>query len=268
MTNLIRKIQSYFYVRQHRGNYLRYAIGEIVLVVIGILIAVQVNTWNNHRIDRQEELELLRHLRLEFISNSAQLDSKIELRQKALQAAMQLILHTDPGKGQTQEISVDSLLAYALPVYTFDPATGIMDQLITGGKLNLISNDSLRGMLSGWNGMINDLKESEQEYSDFNRTDLRPYLYESGNYRDIINIRIKNRVIDEAFINPEFDTTPQIGYSNNPTEGSQLLASRRFENYLASLISHLSFVNNQSKGILTYMNGIIASISAELENDQ
>jgi hypothetical protein len=37
------------------SKYLIYAIGEIILVVIGILIAVQINTWNNNRINKDKE---------------------------------------------------------------------------------------------------------------------------------------------------------------------------------------------------------------------
>ena len=41
------------------GKYFKYAIGEIVLVVIGILIALQINNWNQNRIDRNEEKDFI-----------------------------------------------------------------------------------------------------------------------------------------------------------------------------------------------------------------
>ena len=40
------------------GRYLKYALGEIVLVMAGILLALQVNSWNQKRLDRQEEKEI------------------------------------------------------------------------------------------------------------------------------------------------------------------------------------------------------------------
>ena len=49
--------------------YLRYAIGEILLVVIGILIALQVNNWNEARKNHIEEIALLNQLISEFQSN-------------------------------------------------------------------------------------------------------------------------------------------------------------------------------------------------------
>lgn len=50
-------------------KYARYAVGEIVLVVIGILIALQVNNWNTNRMQRIEEQKLLGKIRKEFIQN-------------------------------------------------------------------------------------------------------------------------------------------------------------------------------------------------------
>ena len=44
------------------GKYLKYAIGEIILVVIGILIALQINTWNEDRKERQVELKILKEI--------------------------------------------------------------------------------------------------------------------------------------------------------------------------------------------------------------
>ena len=40
-------------------KYLRYAVGEIILVVIGILIALQINNWNQARIDQKKERQYL-----------------------------------------------------------------------------------------------------------------------------------------------------------------------------------------------------------------
>jgi hypothetical protein len=56
-------------------KYARYAVGEIVLVVLGILIAIQINDWNDHRKDRLKKKNLLKSLEVEFIQNLEQLDT-------------------------------------------------------------------------------------------------------------------------------------------------------------------------------------------------
>ena len=59
-------------------KYLLYAIGEIVLVVIGILIALTINNWNNERIVLNEEQLILKDLKVEMISNIEKLKEYIE----------------------------------------------------------------------------------------------------------------------------------------------------------------------------------------------
>jgi hypothetical protein len=56
MIKFFRKIRQNLLLEGKTGKYLKYAIGEIVLVVIGILIALQINNWHDHR---KEILNLL-----------------------------------------------------------------------------------------------------------------------------------------------------------------------------------------------------------------
>ncbi|MDZ7614448.1 MAG: DUF6090 family protein [Flavobacteriaceae bacterium] len=54
MIKLFRKIRQKLIEDNKIGSYLKYAIGEIILVVIGILIALQINNWNENRKDRKQ----------------------------------------------------------------------------------------------------------------------------------------------------------------------------------------------------------------------
>ena len=49
MIKFFRKIRQNLFSEGKTGKYLKYAFGEIVLVVIGILIALQINNWNEER---------------------------------------------------------------------------------------------------------------------------------------------------------------------------------------------------------------------------
>jgi hypothetical protein len=62
MINFFRKIRQKLLTENNFSKYLIYAIGEILLVVIGIIIALQVNTWNENRKRNIEELEYLKRL--------------------------------------------------------------------------------------------------------------------------------------------------------------------------------------------------------------
>ena len=61
-------------------QYLKYAFGEIILVVIGILIALSINNWNENRKERVQETLILQQLLSDFTSNLEQLDQKMSFR--------------------------------------------------------------------------------------------------------------------------------------------------------------------------------------------
>lgn len=59
------------------SKYFKYAVGEILLVVIGILIALQINTWNQNRQDRIQKQQILVQLLNEYTNNLDQLNQKM-----------------------------------------------------------------------------------------------------------------------------------------------------------------------------------------------
>ena len=67
-------------------KYLLYAVGEIILVVIGILIALQINNWNEHRKERAFERQMLQSFKQSLETDLADIDLNIKLHQQVLQA--------------------------------------------------------------------------------------------------------------------------------------------------------------------------------------
>jgi hypothetical protein len=239
-------------------------IGEIFIVIIGILLALQVDSWNTERENRAESQVFLRRLKNEFLENRNQLLQKIEMRNSALGSARELLRFVDGEAGELSSSSVDSLLAVALPVYTFDPSLGVLNQLTSTDKLTLIRNEVLNDTLSIWNALIEDFKEDENMYNSYNHNHFRPFLYKHYNGRNIINSRIRNKVINPILLSsPELVNT-EIGYSDKTVDPKFLQESMEFENYLAFVVSWLSLINTQSVGILNYIDSVVEIIDQEL----
>ena len=59
MIKFFRKIRYNLIEKNRTGKYLKYAIGEIILVVIGILIALSINNWNDSRLENKTEIKIL-----------------------------------------------------------------------------------------------------------------------------------------------------------------------------------------------------------------
>ncbi|NNK81435.1 MAG: hypothetical protein HKO93_08040, partial [Flavobacteriales bacterium] len=160
MIKFFRHIRQRLLSENRLGKYLIYAVGEIILVVIGILIALQINNWNEDRKERAEEQVVLAQLHKEFKNNLAQLDEKIGIRNSIIQASSQLNSYIDdPGLRHN-----DSILKYTgvLGIApTFDP---IRTDFVASGKLQLISNPRLNELLTFWTTELVQLTEEEVNY--------------------------------------------------------------------------------------------------------
>ena len=79
MIKFFRKIRQKLLTENRTGQYLKYAIGEIFLVVIGILFALQINSWNQNRLERIEEIEILKSLHSDFFQTKSKVLETIKL---------------------------------------------------------------------------------------------------------------------------------------------------------------------------------------------
>ena len=150
------------------GKYIKYALGEIILVVIGILIALSINNWNESRKSAQFEQDVLVDLKDEFEKNKEKLEF-IENRTEASLTEMTVFLKF---LQQTDHIlsnnfTYDELVeAHSSPggLRTFNPIIGVLNSLVNSGQINKIKNPSLKYKLTSWKDISNDFIEDNQLY--------------------------------------------------------------------------------------------------------
>src|SRR5210317_368794 len=87
MIKFFRHIRQNLIMENKTGKYLKYAIGEIVLVVIGILIALQINNWNEQRKERIQEKIFLKRFEVELNTNLENILNAISLNKSRIQRA-------------------------------------------------------------------------------------------------------------------------------------------------------------------------------------
>jgi hypothetical protein len=142
------------------SKYLKYAIGEIVLVVIGILIALQINNWNEQRKNNIYELKLLEQLKKDLVLNSNDLKGNLSLQQKGITSA-QLLLN-----GFKDNLPYhDSLLVHFANtgIWTKFIVNEGAYKTIESKGLDIISNLELRELVfEVFEGNLYWLKESEK----------------------------------------------------------------------------------------------------------
>ena len=112
MLRFFRQIRQRLLTDNKFSKYLLYAVGEILLVVIGILIALQVNNWNEQRKDRATEQKVLYDLHEDLEVNINRLNEDILLEQRTIRQANKIITHLDERK--PYDPSLDVIFAEAL----------------------------------------------------------------------------------------------------------------------------------------------------------
>ena len=162
MIKLFRKIRQNLLMENKTGKYFKYAIGEIVLVVIGILIALSINNWNEQRKMNFQEQEILEGLETEFTINFKRLEKVIQIQQKSNESANKIMTYFNQDVSDIPETKFDSLQHNIYNAWTFDPRKGLLNSVIASGQINLISNIELKNQLASFEDMVNDLEEECQ----------------------------------------------------------------------------------------------------------
>jgi hypothetical protein len=145
--------------------YLVYAIGEVVLVVLGILIALQIDNWNENKKVKNIEQQYLLALKDEFTFNKGELERIMNRNQLNFESAKEILDNTGPGNPDITDEAFGKLLINSLSTETrFDPNQGVLDEIISSGKLGIFRNNELKFALSSWSGKLYRVRLQEQEF--------------------------------------------------------------------------------------------------------
>ena len=179
MIKFFRRIRQRLLSENKFSKYLLYAIGEIILVVIGILIALSINNWNQQRISHNKEQILLSELYQEFVDNKVQFDIVINVHQKSLDHCDSLIARF-PFVMEPKNLNDRKKVWYYInrlkTNWTFNPSQGIINSLVSTSSFELISNRELRKLVVSWNDILIDYQEGEIGSRKFVDDILNPYL--------------------------------------------------------------------------------------------
>jgi hypothetical protein len=146
MIKLFRKIRYNLLETGKTGKYLKYAIGEIILVVIGILIALQINNWNEARKSRDQEVLYLNRLITENKQDLVAFKDNIAELQKGMESVVNFseALKNETTNDSTLIKSANDYFRYGSIYPIFYASSSTFDDLSSTGNLKVITNTSLR----------------------------------------------------------------------------------------------------------------------------
>lgn len=182
-------------------NYLLYAVGEIVLVMIGILLALQVNNWNEERKDRIKERAILNQLHGEFSKN---LEEFLPVKQNQINTLNNGAIVFRNIDDLEDKIARDSVYRHVVGMfggYPYYPSNGVVESLISSGDFKLINNDTLRKYLVSWNDVLNNYEEYVEIDRAFWSENIEPYIIQNGNFLNLRSTENLALVEDLVFLN-------------------------------------------------------------------
>jgi len=243
------------------GKYFKYAIGEIVLVVIGILIALSINNWNENRKERNKEINYLKNLKVDLENEILNSEEFVAYHFRKVQACSKLINEGTPTNIKEVQVYTDTYET-VFDWKDFVPNNNTFKELLSSGNLSLIKNDSIK----------NGLLELEKNYasiagSEYHmRREYEEYLYDP---------HVKNISVIEFFDT----TTPTIGLpirlkaEDIPESKHYKLINdatwqnnnQTFTNGLKLALMNNGGLSRKHSNQIAYINHLISLIDAEIK---
>jgi len=259
MIKFFRKIRYDLMNQNKTSKYFKYAIGEIILVVIGILIALQINNWNEQRKENSNEQAILKRLEKEFLSNREQLLDKIEFRNTMIVSCKKLLDYFDKPENATR----DSIFVYLSTIQppTFDP---IENDLVSSGNIEILKDEALKQLLVNWSTDVIQLQEVERIFLRFCEQRFYPYVNEIDIQRDMAYAFFKD--VPKNLLDPRQVKNLVPGNSKLITRTTnELLRDSKLEGKVAWVLTLNMFNNQESQTLMKRINRILEVLDSQIK---
>ena len=234
MIKFFRHIRKQLLAKSKFSKYLLYAIGEIVLVVIGILIALQINNWNENRKEQKKTSAYLAMLSDEIKTNLKRLDRSTEMAKAHREYNLNTLKELNSESAKT--IDLDEFYAITTsqgPFSRLELVRSSFDDLINSGAMENVKDSLLRNQIFG---VEPSYKQLENEYTAVRlvwEQQIRPYHLEHLNETRIItrdnNWNLILKSTDNESLKFDFETDMEA-----------FIYNRKYANILTGNIIYIS----------------------------
>lgn len=233
MIHFFRRIRQKLITEGKLSKYLIYALGEIALVMIGILLALQVNNWNESRKGQIHENVVTLELAKELVQNHTYINGEIEYTEIRISALKELLTLTATVNPNITYGDFNKLYSLASGYQEFIPIDFTLKKILNNEDFEFTRSERLHNNILVYSSHIAKAHEYYQYNVDTYKEVNQPYLISTYTLRD-------------------FHWLPEeIRGSRHSIDHLSLLQSRKFENLLANIYADVN-------GYLRYL---IANIS-------
>jgi len=224
-----------------------YAMGEIVLIVVGILLAFYLDNINSEKQARETEIEMLQELKSNLVSNIDILERTLSTESDYLHYNETILDYLDNRK--PYDLVLDRAFAVYFWTISTNPVTGGYEFLKSKG-IDFITNDSLRNRISFiFENEFSILKNENEVWSNNLQQNIS-YPYHVKHFRRYYSTEENNTEIELA----------------KPFDYESLLEDDEFKSINSEIISNRKWNINSLQKIIGEIEGLIVQIDMELEN--
>lgn len=200
---IFRKIRLDLLSENKTRKYLIYAIGEIVLVVIGILIALQINNWNQAKKDNYALKEYLVKIKSHTKEDLYKLDS-ISRGRKQIAELCKKARVSILDKTENENLILFMSSGFAFADLYFKPNTGGYEALKNSEYFGKINNTPLDSLLTRYHSLIEEIAASEGSYNDYAKS-------------------------QQAYLSTQFDRSLMLAFAFVPPDSLKIRATTQAE---------------------------------------
>lgn len=217
-------------------RYLLYAFGEILLVMIGISLAFQLNNWNDSRVKDNTEVTYYKNIKDQIEDDKGLIEEQKAFNNRYLaqfKYANEILEANDRSKIDTLGLIVHKFTQYS----DFDRKGNIYETLVNSGEIKLLKNLTI----------VNNIRGLEEKYNYVNR--MENIHYDAMMKYVIMSI------------------TPIIKFSDSSVQKPDLLYNYEFQNLVLSLIQVMTEKDQVYNEAMAEIENIIKLIDEELEDN-
>ena len=163
---LFRRIRHKLILDNKKIQYLKYALGEIVLVVIGILIALQINNWNQSIKDKNYLDEYLIKIKSHTFEDIQQLE-ELSKGRKQIADLCKKARNSILNKTENENLFLFKVSGVAFVDFYFKPNSGGYESLKNSQYYGKINNTKLDSLLAKYHGLVDIIAENERSYNQY-----------------------------------------------------------------------------------------------------
>lgn len=248
----------------HEGKlrkYLIYAFGEILLVMVGILLALQVNNWNEESKEQEITTKYYTAFINDFERDKEQLSNLLDIRKRQSKSARFLLEMTE-----SNVVDIDLFYNnyyFIFPFHRFVPNSNTLEEVLNSSHLRFITDETIKNRLLDLRNSYENIRLAEEHVYE----DRVAYLYNEKTLNNIEfnGLFIAGTSLEELKKEAVFSKSKDADVFRS--DADYFIRDRHFKSFLNLLDYNLVFIIPQIEAALNDCNTLIELLKAKRFND-